>query len=226
MEIYIIRHTPVSISKDYCYGQSDIALAESYEQDIAYFLQELPKDFDFVYCSPLSRCKSIVESLEISNVKYEPALMEMNFGSWEGKRWRDINTDDLSKWGNDFVNISTPHGESLSILYSRVTEFLNQLSQNRHHKKILMITHAGVIRCLWAYFNDISLQNIFSIPISYQEIFIAQFRNDNLSNSMTKISILIILTNYFQLFFSQLIKTRSPFLFTSFCVIDNISISF
>ena len=34
MEVYIIRHTPVAVGKDTCYGQSDVSLSETFIQDL------------------------------------------------------------------------------------------------------------------------------------------------------------------------------------------------
>ena len=110
MEVYIIRHTPVAVGKDTCYGQSDVSLSETFIQDLAYYKKELPTDFDIVYCSPLKRCKELAAGLECNNVEFENLLMEMNFGDWENQKWNDINQKELNSWMLDFVNVKTPNG--------------------------------------------------------------------------------------------------------------------
>jgi len=171
MEVYVIRHTPVAVDKDVCYGQSNIPLADTFLQDAEYFRINLPPDFDRVYCSPLQRCKELAKVLKYDNVLYENALMEMNFGDWENKKWDDLNKDELNTWMADFVNIKVPNGENLIQLFNRVKVFMDRLRMEEH-KKVLLITHAGVIRCLWAYLLEIPLQNIFKIPVAHKEIFI------------------------------------------------------
>lgn len=96
--------------------------------------------------------------------------MEINFGKWEGKKWNDINQEELQKWMEDFVNIPAPEGENLSELYLRVSGFMDIL-RSKDFRKVLLITHAGVIRCLWAYLLEIPLFNIFKIPVAYGEVF-------------------------------------------------------
>jgi alpha-ribazole phosphatase len=183
MEVYVIRHTPAAVGRDFCYGQSDVPLANTFLQDAAYFRNNLPPNFDSVYCSPLLRCKELATELKYDNVVYEKALMEMNFGDWENKKWDDINQDELNHWMADFVNVKTPNGENLRELFQRVQSFFNHL-RKKEHKKVLIITHAGVIRCLWAYLLDIPLQNIFKIVVGYKEIFACKLGNDAIYDSI------------------------------------------
>lgn len=170
MEVYVIRHTPVSAGKDTCYGQSDVPLADTFIQDVEQLREQLPADFDAVYCSNSQRCKDLATALKFEYVMFDSSLMEMNFGDWENKKWDEINQDELNYWMADFVNVKTPNGENLSDLFQRVQFFFNHL-RKKEYKKVLIITHAGVIRCLWAYLLDIPLQNIFKIEIGYKEIF-------------------------------------------------------
>jgi len=171
MEIHVIRHTQVAVGKDTCYGQTDVPLADSFSKEVQQFKKQLPSDFDAVYCSPLERCKDLAKALRLNNTLFENALMEMHFGNWENKKWNDINQDELDAWMADFVHVSTPNGENLLQLFERAERFLNAL-RTRSHKKVLIITHAGIIRCFWASLLDIPLQNVFKIPIGHNEIFV------------------------------------------------------
>ena len=170
MEVFVIRHTPVAVGKDTCYGQTDVPLAHTFLQDILHYKTQLPIGFDAVFCSPLQRCKDLAMALNCQNIVYEPALMEMNFGDWELKKWNNINPNDLDIWMQDFVNTKTPNGENLQDLFSRMQFFLDNL-RLQPYKKVLIITHAGTIRCMWAYLLAIPLHNIFKIPVGFNEIF-------------------------------------------------------
>ncbi|PKQ69281.1 alpha-ribazole phosphatase [Raineya orbicola] len=171
MEVFVVRHTSVNIEKDICYGQKEVLLNnDTFQQEVQELKNKLPNVFDAVYCSPLQRCKALAETLPYPNVFYENALMEMDFGEWEGKKWNDINQAELETWMADFVNVKPPQGENLAELYDRVSYFMNNL-RKKQYQKVLLITHAGVIRCLWAYVLEIPLPNIFKIPVAYGEIF-------------------------------------------------------
>lgn len=186
MEVYVIRHTPVAIGNDTCYGQSNVALADTFLQDTEHYKKELPKDFDIVYCSPLNRCKELARALQFENIVEEDALMEMNFGDWENKKWNDLNQTVLNNWMTNFVKVKTPNGENLVELFERVKLFADSL-RKQEHKKVLLITHAGVIRCLWAYMLNIPLRNIFKIPVEHNEIFICNLTKNSNTDSIKRI---------------------------------------
>ena len=186
MEVYVIRHTQVAVGKDTCYGQSDVSLADTFLQDAEKLKNQLPNDFDAIYCSPLQRCKDLAIVLELNNIQFDSALMEMNFGDWEYKKWNDINQGTLNYWMEEFVNVKTPNGENLLELFDRVKLFLDNL-RKQQHKKVLLITHAGVIRCLWAYTLEIPLTNIFKIPVDYGQLLIINLATEQKLDSIKKI---------------------------------------
>lgn len=185
MEVYVIRHTPVAVSKDICYGQTNVALADTFLEDVEAFKKQLPNDFDAVYASPLSRCTELAAELNIENVYLDDALKEMNFGEWENKKWNDIDQDQLNHWMGDFVNVRTPKGENLIDLFERVCLFFDKLRE-KQHKKVLIIAHAGVIRCLWAYLLEVPLENIFKIPVGHHEIFICKLKDKSLLDTIIR----------------------------------------
>ena len=47
---------------------------------------------------------------------------------------------------------------------------INELRTSKS-EKVLIITHSGVIRCIWAYLLEIPLKNIFKIPVGFHEHF-------------------------------------------------------
>jgi alpha-ribazole phosphatase len=155
-------------------------------QDTKHFKKELPKNFDIVYCSPLNRCKELATAMQFENIVYENALMEMDFGDWENKKWNDLNQTELNNWMTDFVKIKIPNGENLVELFERIKVFVDNLRQQQH-KKVLLITHAGVIRCLWSYLLEIPLQNIFKIPVGHNEIFICKLTNNSTTDNIKRI---------------------------------------
>ncbi len=169
MEVYIIRHTPVAVGKETCYGQLDVELADSFADDYLGYQNSLPLDsFDQVYCSPLSRCRKLAAALNIDSYKLEDRLLEINFGEWEGKKWTEIPKEELNPWMENFVNLPPPQGESFQEIYDRCSDFLQELS-HAPHQKVLLITHAGIIRCIWGNLLSIPLSELFKLPIGFGE---------------------------------------------------------
>ena len=85
----------------------------------------------------------------------------------------------------DFVNIAAPNGENVLNLYSRVESFLNEL-KSKPFENLLLITHSGVIRCIWVYLLQLPLANMFKIPIGFGEILVANLNIDKTLDSIVQ----------------------------------------
>ena len=53
------------------------------------------------------------------------------------------------------INGGPPNGETLYGMYTRIASFLDELKKEKY-KKVLIITHAGVLRCVKAYMETLS----------------------------------------------------------------------
>ena len=52
MEIYLIRHTTPNIAKGICYGQTDLDITDTFEQEVVRIKPHLPKNIQTVFSSP------------------------------------------------------------------------------------------------------------------------------------------------------------------------------
>jgi alpha-ribazole phosphatase len=179
MEIHLIRHTKPDIGKGICYGQSNIGVLDSFENEKSSFISKLNTDFDAVFSSPLERCLILSKAIKGDNLLIDNRLMEYNFGEWEGRPWAEIPQDELEPWMIDFVNIPAKGGENLNEMYERVSAFINDLLL-KENKKVLIVAHSVVIRCFWAFALEIPLKNIFRIKVEFGDIW--KFNLDANSN--------------------------------------------
>ncbi|QHT71071.1 alpha-ribazole phosphatase [Rhodocytophaga rosea] len=173
MEIYLIRHTTPLIEKGICYGKSDIPLAESFEEEWKRIQEKLPESIDCIFSSPLSRCLLLAEKLQQSYhvpLLQDIRLMEMNFGEWELKAWNDMDQTSLNKWMNNYVSEICPGGESYSDLIYRVKEFIQEL-RKLSDKKILIITHGGVIKSFYTLLDIYTPEEAMKQPVVYGGIY-------------------------------------------------------
>lgn len=168
MEIYVVRHTRVAVNKGICYGQTDVDLTDTFEEELAVLKNQLPNDFDQVFSSPLSRCKKLAKVFS-SEIIFDDRLKEMNFGDWELKAWNDIPKDEIQPWYDEFVYTKTPNGENFEMLFLRLKSFLDEL-RTKDYQKVLIVTHAGIIRAIWTYLLETPLQNAFKIPVGFEEV--------------------------------------------------------
>jgi alpha-ribazole phosphatase len=165
MEIYLIRHTQTAAVPGLCYGQSDMALADSFPDEMADLHQKLP-EFEqdcVVFSSPLTRCLQLANTFS-DQVVIDGRLQELNFGDWEGKRFDDIDADALQYWTDNFVSAAPPNGENFEDLYQRTGGFWQDLLAT-NAKQVLVISHAGVIRALLARALNLPLTNSFQLRI-------------------------------------------------------------
>lgn len=168
MSIYLIRHTTPLIEKGICYGQSDIDVTDSFEQEAAQIRQALPgEDMLQVFSSPLKRCHKLAGHLFPGHrITTEPGLMEIHCGEWEGLHWDAIPKEVISPWMADFVNVCIPGGESYVQMHARVTEcFLRIAARPR---PVAVVTHGGVMRSILAHITGTPLVDSFgAFGISY-----------------------------------------------------------
>ena len=177
MEIYLIRHTTPSVAHDICYGQSDIALADSFPEEWQTLRKKLPEHFDAVYSSPLKRCQLLAERLNGTEVQYDERLLELDFGGWEMKSWNAINQEELNFWMDNFVEQKTPGGESFHELLVRVTALLKDLEKNPLDT-IALVTHGGVIRTIIAHILGMPLQNAFQLRLDCGGVSLITFKEN------------------------------------------------
>jgi alpha-ribazole phosphatase len=184
MEIYLIRHTSPQVEKGICYGQSDVPLAATFENERKELLNGLPDQLDAVYSSPLSRCCQLADYVQAKlPVITDKRLLEMHFGDWELKKWDAVEQVALTAWMNDFVNVGVPNGENFIDLNNRVHDFIIDLIKTKH-QKIAIVTHAGVIRCFAAYILELPLKQAFRIQVAYASISKIHLQDERCMNSI------------------------------------------
>jgi alpha-ribazole phosphatase len=193
MDVYLIRHTEVAVGRSVAYGQSDVDLADTYEEQRDRLLANLPDDPIAIFSSPLRRCQRLANDLAAVfahasqietapgqtkvvdphplTVQFDDRLREFFFGDWEMTPWADIGRDVLDPWMADFVNVRTPNGENFNDVFERVGSFwqetIQPLAQTQTVQSVFIVSHGGVIRALLCLFLDLSLQNAYRLNLDY-----------------------------------------------------------
>jgi broad specificity phosphatase PhoE len=98
-------------------------------------------------------------------------LREMSFGDWEGLRWDEIAMRDaerLRAWGDDWIEVAPPGGESGRDLARRVETALRDLiALGRSGGPVVAVTHAGWIRVAATVLLAEPLSATFTRDIGY-----------------------------------------------------------
>lgn len=164
MEIHLIRHTAVENPNHLCYGFAEVSLRKDYEKDFK--LIPVDQDVDLIISSPSQRCQLLAEHFQ-QDFTTDERIKEMNFGDWELKKWTDIPEEEINPWYKDFIRVKATNGENLLEMQSRVSEFWNELISKENTNKVLIVTHAGVIRLILQSILQFPLENMFNIQIDY-----------------------------------------------------------
>ena len=83
MEIYLVRHTSVDVPAGYAYGQTDVPLRSSFEDEAEVVKKNLSgHTFDKVWSSPLTRCVRLANYCGYPNAEKEDRIKEISFGEW------------------------------------------------------------------------------------------------------------------------------------------------
>lgn len=171
MEVYLVRHTSVDVPAGYAYGQTDVPLRASFDEEATRVKEQLaPHTFDKVWSSPLSRCSRLAGFCGYPEAEKDERLKEIGFGEWEMKSWEEISADPRSAgWFNDWLHIPAPGGESLTDQYNRLREFLDEI-KNSGYEKVCIFAHGGILTCARVYANEYNLEEAFQHVPSYGEV--------------------------------------------------------
>lgn len=161
MEIYLIRHTTPSVEAGICYGQSDLDITESFENEAEAIASALPATIKHVISSPLQRCRKLATVLFAGyTIELNENLKEIHCGDWELKKWNDISAEILDPWMKDFVRTPFPNGESYELFYQRVIDQFEEIIHN-YSGPVAIVCHGGVIRSILSHISHTPLRNSF-----------------------------------------------------------------
>jgi alpha-ribazole phosphatase len=159
MEVVLIRHTRTAADRDLIAGWTDVPLAETFPSEAqAIFAHVGTKPDDCIITSPSQRCIALAKLFGAPHT--DERFREVHFGSWEGRRWREIPADELTPWMDDFVSNPPPGGESSNDLATRVKSALASLDPSI--ARFVIVAHAGVLRVAAAYFLGLPLEKMFN----------------------------------------------------------------
>lgn len=151
-----IRHAPVTGDARLCInGRSDPGCDLSNEETILACAGCLPEDATWV-ATGLSRTEQTAAALQAAKdrraknraarLETVPALVEQDFGEWEGRRWSDLAEREGFEFWNDPVGTAPPGGESYADMAKRVAGAIADVGNQFPDGDLILVAHAGPIR--------------------------------------------------------------------------------
>ncbi len=163
MEVILIRHTAVDVPTGTCYGQTDVPLKSTFEEEAAVTKAALEScgPIDYAYTSPLSRCTRLAAYCGYADAERDPRILELNFGEWEMMLFDDISDPHLQEWYADHINTPVSGGESFMMQYLRVSNFLDEL-RTKPWQRVAVFAHGGVLVSAQVYAGLVTPETAFA----------------------------------------------------------------
>ncbi len=116
---------------------------------------------DLIFASDVTRTKQTAEivakELGIQKIHFDPRLREFNFGDFNGRSYAEYAKYYSSRAEKFFKK--TPNGENHTDLRKRAYEFLKDIDARHKNKKILVVTHDGLVYMLHSIAMGRSLED-------------------------------------------------------------------
>lgn len=123
-----------------------------------------------IFSSPLERCRETAEPLARRTglkIELSDPLIEVNFGDWTGKLFRELETDERWRQWNAFrTGARIPNGETMLQVQSRTAGLVLALRQEFREQRIALVSHGDPLRAIMVYFLGAPLESIHRIEIS------------------------------------------------------------
>ena len=147
MKIFFLRHTSLNVETDIFYGQTDLYVSSSFEEEVKLIKKKITHEIKElsrvkIFSSPLKRCVKLAKKIS-ENIYIDSRIMELNLGDWEMKPKQSIPKELVENWEKDMMNFTIPNGESNNAFLKRLKEFTDEICEDKHD--VLIVAHAGSI---------------------------------------------------------------------------------
>lgn len=146
--IALIRHGPTDWNGEHrLQGHADRPLSDEGREKVSgWAVPDSYKSFEWV-TSPLSRARQTAELLSLDIVRQEPAIIEMDWGDWEGHTRTELDEiygDEVSKRAALGLDLRPHNGESPRDVRDRVADWARRVAETGIPTGA--VCHQGIIR--------------------------------------------------------------------------------
>lgn len=152
--VWLWHHGPVDAPQGALVGWLDNPLADPTEaRHHAAAVAKRLDGVEAVFASDRRRARQAARPLARAlgaRLEIDPALREIHYGAWEGRRWPEIRETDpehFAAYMTDWATTPMPGGESYAALRARVGDWWARLSPTG---PIAVVAHGGSLRALAA----------------------------------------------------------------------------
>ena len=172
MIIYLVRHARPHEVEGICYGRQEVTVAVSENEQAARAAgRQIPSNVlksAPIFSSPLERCTMLAREIAGGRaVTVSPALLELDFGAWQGHSWDAIPRGELDSWADDLWRYAPGQGESAEAAALRWRAWADP--QRHNSGAVIAVTHAGLIRV--AHAAESSDPTLLTMDVRYGSVY-------------------------------------------------------
>ena len=168
MEIYWLRHGKTKSNEEHRYlGKTDEGLTEAETERLQ--AKKVPEAWQTfpLFSSPMKRCRQTAELLFQKEPLLIPEWVEMDFGLFEGKNYKDLKGDAYyQRWIDSDGTLPFPQGESREAFLQRSRKGLERmlflLDKDGMPDKVVAVVHGGTIM---AVLSELTGREYFSFQV-------------------------------------------------------------
>lgn len=180
MQLYITRHgETIENKKQILMGHHHGTLTKLGLKQARELATKLKGEkFAHIYSSDLKRCVDTAEIIKEfhpnTELTFTKELRELNMGVMQGRKWDEWLNED-----QDRMNRKPEGGESLNELRARIVKYFGKLVAKHQDEKLLLISHAGVMRQIISFFENLPSKYVFdNVPITQGHVFEVDVQKD------------------------------------------------
>jgi broad specificity phosphatase PhoE len=168
--VHLVRHGHHALlSGVLCGRMPGVELDELGRRQMAACLDCIPDRIAAIQCSPQRRAQQSASILAWHlglPVEIVPAVDEIDFGTWTGRSFGDLDQDpDWKLWNKRRGTSRPPDGESMQCLQRRVVQHIESLRADLQDGAVLVVSHAEPIRAALLHYAGIALDNFLAVAV-------------------------------------------------------------
>ena len=171
--IVLIRHGETEWNRQArIQGHTDSTLTpEGIAQAVAGALRLRAEKFDHLVASDLGRARHTAEILNVSMrlpIAFDTDLRERRFGIGEGRSYVELDAEYpelFSRLRETDPHYAIPGAESRAQFHQRTTRALKGIAEQYRDKRVLVVTHGGVLGAVYRWLNQLPVASPHLIEI-------------------------------------------------------------
>jgi alpha-ribazole phosphatase len=174
LQLSLLRHGVTELAGGFRGSIDDALTSEGWAQMSAAVAEAGP--WDLIVSSPLQRCAAFAHELAAERrtpLLFEPDLRELHFGAWEGQTALALMADQETELGlfwNDPYAFTPPDGEPVQAFAQRVLGAIERLTTDHDGKRVLLISHGGVMRLLLAQARGLPREHLLLVEVQHASL--------------------------------------------------------